>query len=133
MPHAAAERTVTGAALDAVDLTIVTSWADAVAEAMEHTPDATDALMADARPGAPWRRELDVPEPSAPLAQALNAVADAVAAVDAASDGDRDAAVLALLRNASDDGDAPVGLARAVLRSALEARQDARSVVSHHG
>jgi hypothetical protein len=123
---------VTGAALGAVDLTILTSWCDAVAEAMEHSPEQADDLMDDARPGTPWRRQLGVPEPSAPLAQALTAVADAVAAVDA-PDGPRDAAVLALLRAAPTDGAAPGSLARAVLRSALEARRDARAVTSRPG
>ena len=32
------------------------------------TGAAADELIADARPGAPWRRDLDLPEPSAPLA-----------------------------------------------------------------
>jgi hypothetical protein len=132
VPHAAADRTVTGAALDAPDLTIVTAWSDAVAEALEHSPEQAGPLMDDARPGAPWRRQLGVPEPSAALARALTAVADTVAAADA-GDGARDAAILALLRTASTDGDAPVSLARAVLRSALEARQDARAVISRHG
>jgi hypothetical protein len=131
--NAGAERTVTGAALSAVDLTIVTSWSDAVAEAMEHSPEQVDDLMADARPGARWRRQLGVPEPSAALAQALTAVADAVAAVDAAGNDPRDVAVLGLLRTSSFDGDASVSLARAVLRSALQARQDTRAVTSGQG
>jgi hypothetical protein len=133
MPHAGAERTVTGAALDAPDLTIVTAWSDAVAEALEHAPEQVGALVEDARPGAPWRRQLGVPEPSVPLAQALTAVADTVASADAGFPGARDAAILGLLRAASADGAAPVSLARAVLGSALEARQDARSVISRHG
>ena len=74
-----------------------------------------------------------LPEPSASLARALTAVADTVAAADAGANGARDAAILALLQTAPADGDAPASLARAVLRSALEARQDARSVVSRHG
>jgi hypothetical protein len=133
VPHAAAERTVTGAALDAPDLTIVTAWSDAIAEALEHAPERADELVDDARPGAPWRRELGLPEPSAPLARALVAVADVIASVSAEANGERDAAILAALRTASTEGDGPVPLARAVLHSALEARQDARAVVSRHG
>jgi hypothetical protein len=133
VPHAAADRTVAGAALDAPDLTIVTGWSDAVAESLEHAPQRTDELIDDARPGAPWRRELGLPEPSAPLARALTALADIVTTVSGGRDGERDAAILTALRTTSADGDAPVALARAVLRSALEARQDARSVVSRHG
>jgi hypothetical protein len=133
VPDAGAERSVTLAALDAVDLTIVTSWCDAVAEAMEHTPEQVDQLMADGLQGARWRRSLGVPEPSAPLAMALAGVADAVAAAGATGSGPREAAVLTLLRNGSPDGAAPVVLARTVLRSALEARQDTRAVTSRQG
>jgi hypothetical protein len=132
VPHAGAERTVSGAALDAVDLTIVTSWADVVAEAMEHAPEQVDRLVTEARPEAPWRRLLDLPEPSAALAHALTAVADAVAAVDGA-DRARDAAVLEVLRNDSANGNAPVSLARAVLRAALEARRDVRTTAPRQG
>jgi hypothetical protein len=66
------------------------------------------------------------------LAQALTAVADVIVSVSAGENGHRDAAILAALRPDSTDGGAPVSLARAVLRSALEARQDARAVVSRH-
>jgi hypothetical protein len=133
VPHAAAERTVAGSALDAPDLTIVTTWSDAVAEALEHAPERADELMDDARPGAPWRRQLGLPEPSAPLARALTAVADVIAGVSAGVNGERDAAILAALRTEPQEAEAPVSLARAVLRAALEARQDARAVVSRHG
>jgi hypothetical protein len=130
VPHAAADRTVAGAALDAADLTIVTAWSDAVAEALEHAPERVDELIDDARPGTPWRRQLDLPEPSEGLAEALTAVGDVVTGVPAGVDGARDAAILAALRTSPPGGEAPVSLARAVLRAALEARQDARSVVS---
>ena len=133
VPHAAADRTVTGAALDAPDLTIVTSWSDAIAEVLEHAPERADELIDDARPGAPWRRQLGLPEPSARLAEALTAVADVIASVSAGANGDRDSAILAALRTATTDVGAPVSLARAVLRAALEARQDARAVVSRPG
>ena len=129
VPHAGAERTVAGSALAAVDLTIVTAWADTVAEAMEHSPQAVDELVDDAQPAAPWRRELGIPAPSSSLARALGAVADAVTAT-AGAEGARDAAVLALLQNGSADGDATVALARSVLRAALEARRDTRAVTS---
>jgi hypothetical protein len=132
VPHTGPERTVTGAALDAEDLTIVTSWSGAVAEAMEHSPERVDELVADARPGAPWRRQLGVPEPSAALARALIGLADVVAAADATGNDPRDVAVLERLRTSS-DGDACVSLARAVLESALEERQDTRAVTSSQG
>ncbi|HLM06397.1 MAG TPA: hypothetical protein VK402_14560 [Blastococcus sp.] len=127
VPHAGVERTVSGSALDAVDLTIVTSWADAVAEALEHSPEHVDELVAEVRPEAGWRRDLDLPEPSQRLAHALTALGDAVAGVHGPA---RDEALLHALREGSADGDAPVALARAALRVALEARRDVRPPAS---
>ena len=121
-------RGVTGAALTPPELTIVTAWAEAAAEALEHTPDRVADVLADARPGAPWRRDLGLPEPTAALATALTAVADTV---DSGRPGaGADDAVLAVLQHASADGAAPVSLAGAVLRSALESRRDQRAVRS---
>jgi hypothetical protein len=118
---------VSRSALDGVDLTIVTGWADAIADALEHSPAAVDELLTDARPGATWRAQLLLPEPPGPLARALAAVADAVAAADAGHD--RDAAVLEVLLHDSPDGDAAAALGRSVLRAALEARLDVRATV----
>jgi hypothetical protein len=132
VPHAGAERTVAGSALPATELTIVTGWADTVAEAMEHSPELVDQLIEDAVPGAPWRRDLGLPDPSPSLARALTAVGDAVRAT-AGSERPRDAAVLERLQNGSPDGDSTVTLARAVLRAALEARRDTRAVTSQPG
>jgi hypothetical protein len=119
-------REVTGAALSADELTILTGWGDALAEALEYAPTQVDAVLADMRPGAPWRRQLDVAEPSPELTTAVAAVADAVVT---AGGGD-DAAVLAVLEHAPADGMAPVTLATRVLRTALEARRDQRMVRS---
>ena len=86
---------------------------------------ASDEVLTDALPGAPWRRQLGVPEPSAILVEALTAVADTLGA---AEDGDRVDALVTLLRDADPDGTAAASLARAVLRAALEARRDLRAV-----
>ena len=118
-------RGVTGAALAPPELTILTAWAEAAAEAMEHTPALVDDVLADARPGAPWRRDLDLPEPSQPLATALTWVVEAVTAAGGADD-----AVLAVMAGAPPVGEAAVSLASAVLRSALESRRDQRAVRS---
>ena len=44
--------------LHADDLTILTGWAEAVAETLAHAPDRIAAVLADAPAGAPWRAEL---------------------------------------------------------------------------
>ena len=61
--------------LQAVELTILTCWAEAVAEALAASPDQLNTILGDARAGAPWRRQLGVAEPSADLASALDDLA----------------------------------------------------------
>jgi hypothetical protein len=115
---------VTGSALGPEELTIASSWADAVAAALtDDDTDRLDAILADASPGADWRRPLGLPEPSETLTRAIAAVGEA--ATDVPSDGGRrDVRVLSALYGSPGDGEAPVPLARAVLARALEARVD---------
>jgi hypothetical protein len=61
--------------LEAVELTILTGWAEAVAEARAASPDQLNTILDDARAGAPWRRQLSVVEPSADPASALEDLA----------------------------------------------------------
>jgi hypothetical protein len=61
--------------LEAVELTILTGWAEAVAEALAASPDQLNTILDDARAGAPWRLQLGVAEPSADLASALEDLA----------------------------------------------------------
>src|SRR5215470_10750647 len=61
--------------LEAVELTILTGWAEAVAEALAASPEQLNTILDDARAGAPWRRQLGVAEPSADLASALEDLA----------------------------------------------------------
>jgi hypothetical protein len=116
-PAPGGDGVVSRAALDAADLTIVTAWSDAFAGAQEHSPHEVAGLLADARPGAPWRAGLGLPEPSAPLARALTAVAGAVER-DEFPDG-------------RFDGDPAAGLGLAVFRTALEVRRDVHAAGPH--
>src|SRR5262249_11366070 len=61
--------------LEAEELTILTCWAEAVAEAIGASLDQLDTILDDARAGGPWRRQLGVAEPSADLASALDDLA----------------------------------------------------------
>ena len=57
------------------DLTILSAWADAIAETMTHSsPRELRDVLDNARPGAPWRRSLGLDEPSGALSVALNAL-----------------------------------------------------------
>jgi hypothetical protein len=98
--------------LEAVELTILTCWAEAVAEALAASPDRLTTILDDARAGAPWRRQFGVAEPSADLASALEDLAQI-----AVSGTPTVEAVLFAMdeRPRGDHGD----LVRAVLRSKL--------------
>jgi len=99
--------------LEADELTILTCWAEAVAEALAASPDQLNTILADARAGAPWRQRLGVAEPSAHLASALDDLARMVLSGPPTVE-----AVLAAPDERPRGGDYAY-LARAVLRSKL--------------
>jgi hypothetical protein len=66
--------------LELDELTILTGWAQALAEALAYAPERVEALLADAHSGAPWRAGLQIPEPSQPLREAVDFIAQAVRA-----------------------------------------------------
>jgi transcription termination factor Rho len=100
--------------LEAVELTILTCWAEAVGEALATSPDQLNTILDVARAGAPWRRQLGVAEPSAVLASALEELAVTVASGTPTVD-----AMLAAMDERPRDGDYSQ-VVRAVLRSQLE-------------
>ena len=112
MPEAPADHEP-AVSLEAVELTILTCWAEAVAEALAASPDQLNTILDDARAGAPWRRQLGVAEPSADLASALQDLARMV--VSGTPDVE---AVLAAMDERPHRGDYD-HLVRAVLRSKL--------------
>jgi hypothetical protein len=105
--------------LEAMDLTILTCWAEAVGEALATSPDQLNTILDDARAGAPWRRQLGIAEPSADLASAVDELADTVGSGTPTVE-----AVLAAMDERPRDGDYSQ-VVRAVLRSQLERRAPA--------
>jgi hypothetical protein len=102
------------------DLTILTGWAEALAEALAHAPARAEAVLADARPGAPWRADLGIAEPSAPLSDALDSIEQALSEVTPI-DGPRSLDALLLAVRDGHPGGSPLErLTCTVLRSALE-------------
>jgi hypothetical protein len=99
--------------LEAVELTILTCWAEAIAEALTASPDQLTTILDDARAGAQWRRQVGVAEPSPGLASALEDLARM-----AVSGAPTVEAVLASIDKGPGDGDYGQ-LVRAVLRSKL--------------
>jgi hypothetical protein len=68
-------------ALDVGDVTILTAWAEAVAEALALAPERAGRVLEEARAGAPWRSVLGLPEPSARLGDAIDCMRRAVEGV----------------------------------------------------
>jgi hypothetical protein len=96
-----------------VELTILTGWAEAVAETLAGSPDQLSTILDDARAGAPWRQQLGVAEPSADLASALEDLARIVVSGPPTVE-----AVLSATDERPGGGDDSY-LVRAVLRSKL--------------
>jgi len=67
--------------LDTYDVTILTGWAEALAEALAHAPENVEAVLANAKAGAPWRPTFRIPEPSHQLNDAISILAREVDAV----------------------------------------------------
>jgi hypothetical protein len=60
--------------LELDELTILTAWAEGVSETATYAPEHIDRLLAEAGPGARWRAELGLPEPSPRLAAAIGSL-----------------------------------------------------------
>jgi len=73
-PSPSRARTTTHRVLEMDELTILTVWAEAVAEALGYAPERTADLLAEARPGANWRGALGLSEPSARLGEAIDSL-----------------------------------------------------------
>src|SRR5262249_20869218 len=118
--------------LDVEDLAVLTAWAEGVAEVLAYAPDRAVRLLAEARPGAPWRTTLGLPEPSPRLSAAIDSL---TREVRAATPEAGPKALEALLTAASEDrpGEQELdGLARRVLRAMLEQRHTRRRPTSEH-
>ena len=109
--------------LEADELTILTSWSEAVADALVFAPQRIEAVPAAAQAGAPWRAELRIPEPSPSLNRAIGGIVRAVRRAAAAGSDPPLDALLHAIADSQPDEPALDRLVRAVLRSALEQRQ----------
>ena len=115
--------TPTPAPLQSDELTIPTSWAEAVAEVLSDAPEHAQAMLADPHPGAPWRAALGIEEPSQQLSSAIDSMQKPVRWAIATADQLTLNVVLAVA-NASGPGEHELdALAHRVLQSALEQRQ----------
>jgi hypothetical protein len=109
--------------LDLGDLTILSSWTEAIAEVLAVAPERAATVAADARAGAQWRVAMGLPEPSSALDQALNVIDDMISAAAAALGSPTPDTVLAAIPSDQRGEQGLDRLARLALRSALEQRQ----------
>lgn len=110
--------------LEPEELTILTSWAEAVAEAATFAPERIVSVTANAHSGAAWRTALEIAEPSPRLGQAINWIDEAVQSTTGPSSNLGLEALLPAIRDSQPGNSALDRLARRVLRSALEQRQN---------
>ena len=110
-----------GATLSPEDLSVLTSWTQAVAEAVASAPEHASAVLGGAQAGVPWRECVGTPKISRELAQALRATKDAF---DSVSKGAHDTleGIVAELQNNEPQG-AESRLPFRALSYAFESRQ----------
>ena len=107
-------------ALETDELTVLTGWAQAIAERLVCDPESVEALLADAQGKTEWRAKLGIPEPSPQLSRAIYFVSKAIRAVTHPNGNfSLDALHVSLLEDRPAE-DAVDRLARRVLRSTLE-------------
>jgi hypothetical protein len=108
--------------LEVEELTVLTAWAEAAAEALAHAPERASVVLSEARAGAAWRQALGLAEPS----QQLDAAIDRMdKAVHAASQPDNPGTLeqLATALRANMPGEQELdGLVRRVLLAMIEER-----------
>jgi hypothetical protein len=119
-------------ALDVEELSVLTGWAQAVAETLAYAPERVLDLVADARLGGHWRDALKLDEPSAQLIEALNII-DRIVQTSATQSGAN--TLDALIDATSEDRAGETNLAtvvRGVLRSTLEQRRTRQATENDH-
>ena len=106
--------------LDVDDVTVLTGWAEAVAETVAHAPERIPALLADARPGAAWRSALRLADPSPNLNNAIASLSAVIEGAAPAHDPPSFDALLAASRETR-AGEPPLDeLVRSAIRATLE-------------
>ncbi|HSR86256.1 MAG TPA: hypothetical protein VLM11_18915 [Streptosporangiaceae bacterium] len=105
------------------ELTILTAWAEGVAETLCHAPAATAWLLAEALPGASWRDVFGLAPPSARLGQAIDLMRQHVLTCATVGGTPGFVAVLDACEEDRPDETQLDALVRRVLRAMLEERR----------
>jgi hypothetical protein len=106
--------------LEAHELTILTGWAQALAEALAYAPESVEVLVTDAQAGAPWRATFGIAEPPQQLNEAIQFMGQTVRDVAPPQGAPTLDAVLMSCREDPPGEQGLKRLVRSVLRSTLE-------------
>jgi hypothetical protein len=108
--------------LDIGELTIVTAWVEAVAEALAYAPRCLPTVLEQARSSSKWRAELGIGEPSSRVDQAIEYVAAFIAALSTRTDPPSVDEILVAteLEGQGEEDEQMAGICRRLLRSTLE-------------
>lgn len=127
-----AARTATPRALESDEVTVLTGWAEAVAEALPGCPDRTAAVLSNARRDAPWRPAMQLAQPTGRLADAIASLHRFVVANATSSASCTYDSVLATARQEVRDEKPLDRMVRRALLSMLEERQTRRTDTASH-
>jgi hypothetical protein len=109
--------------LEVTELTVLSSWAEMVAEGLAFAPDGTEASLADAQAGAPWRAEFGIVEPSPQLSEAIDCFGQALRETTARHGNPTLDGLLDDLRDSEPEGEGLHRLGCTILQLALEQRR----------
>jgi hypothetical protein len=107
--------------LEVDELTVLTGWAEAAAEALVHAPERASAVMADARSDAGWRSTSGLAAPSRKLGEAIECMRKAVCMAAPGGAAALETMAFALRENRPDETELDV-LVRRVLLAMVEGR-----------
>jgi len=116
--------------MEVEELTILTSWAEAVAEALAYVPERIETVLADAHTGAQWRSLFGLMDPPRRVAEGIDAIGRAIREITQESGAPTFDAMMNRCRKVQMDEPELDSLVRRVLRSTFEqlrTRQKAQS------
>jgi hypothetical protein len=122
-PHTPTESRPPEQQLEPEELTILISWAEAIAETLASVPEQLDRALADAAGNAPWRAAAGITELSPPLSGTIDAMRRLLDTARQTAQERTLSTVLAALDDPPSSANRGDRLAHRVLRSALEQRR----------